>query len=309
MTVAWSDLIGSASFASAQRWWAKASDVAEQARRVAGDAAAAALGHDFEQRMRHIREHYAALGDDPFGLDPELVTRAAIATTLFHRRYFRTEVHGIERVPAGRALLIANHSGQLPIDAMIVCLALLLDAEPPRLVRSMVEKWAQTLPFVAPLFSRLGHVVGVPDNCRRLLERGELILAFPEGVRGISKPYSRRYQLEDFGTGFMRLALATSSPIVPVGIIGAEEQYVSVGNLEWAAKALGLPALPIIPQLVLPGGLLPLPTKYHLYFGDPLEVKGDPDDEDRVRSQVWLVKQTISSLLQDGLQQRKSVFF
>jgi 1-acyl-sn-glycerol-3-phosphate acyltransferase len=305
----WTDLLSHSSVASAQRWWAKASGFAEQARRIADDAATATLGKDFEQRSRRIREHYQALGDDPFGLDPDLVMRAAAATVLFHRRYFRTEVHGIERVPAGRALLIANHSGQLPIDAVIVCLSMFLDADPPRLVRSMVEKWAQTLPFVAPMFSRLGHVVGVPDNCRRLLDRGELILAFPEGVRGISKPYTKRYQLEEFGTGFMRLALSTSSPVVPVAIIGAEEQYVSVGNLEWAAKALGLPALPIVPQLALPGGLLPLPTKYRLYFGDPLEVKGEPDDEDRVRSQVWLVKQTISSLLQQGLQQRKSIFF
>jgi 1-acyl-sn-glycerol-3-phosphate acyltransferase len=306
---AWIDKLSSSSLASAQRWWSRASDIADEAKRLADETAAATLGSDFAQRTHAIREHYATLGDDPFGLDPDLVTRAAVATVLFHRRYFRTEVHGIERVPPGRALLIANHSGQLPIDAVIVCLSMFLDAEPPRLVRCMVEKWAQTLPFVAPIFSRLGHVVGVPDNCRRLLERGELILAFPEGVRGISKPYTKRYQLEEFGAGFMRLALSTASPVVPVAIIGAEEQYVSVGNLEWAAKALGLPALPIIPQLALPGGLLPLPTKYRLYFGEPLEVSGDPEDEDRVRSQVWLVKQTISSLLQQGLQQRKSIFF
>src|SRR5688572_28961651 len=274
--------------AAAQRWWRSAEGLLGDARRVVDEVATSALGRDFEERAAHVHAHYAALGEDPFGLDPDFVTKVAMATALLHRRYFRTEVFGIERVPPGKALLIANHSGQIPIDAVMVCLAMYLDATPPRLVRSMVEKWSQTLPFVAPLFSRLGQVVGIPDNGRRLLERGELILAFPEGVRGISKPYTRRYQLEAFGTGFMRLALTTSAPIVPVAIIGAEEQYVSVGNLEWAAKALGLPALPILPQLLLPGGLVPLPTKYRLHFGEPLTFHGDPADEDALVSRVWL---------------------
>lgn len=290
-------------------WLDSVQALAAGARRVVNDMAAATLGHDFEQRAQHIRDHYARLGDDPFGLDPDFTRYGAMATAFMHRRYFRTEVHGIENVPPGRALLIANHSGQVPIDALILALALFFDANPPRLMRAMVEKWMQTLPFIAPLIARLGQVVGVPDNCHRLLEREELILAFPEGVRGVVKPYTRRYQLEEFGQGFMRLALATRSPIVPVAVIGAEEQYISVGNLEWAARALGFPALPIVPQLLLPGGALPLPTKYRLHFGEPLRFSGDPEDERTVAEHVWLVRQTIQRLIMHGLERRRSVFF
>jgi 1-acyl-sn-glycerol-3-phosphate acyltransferase len=286
----------------------KVQHLAAGARRVADELTAGTLGRDFEQRAQHIRDHYARMGDDPFGLDPEFTRYGAMLTAFMHRRYFRTEVHGIENVPAGRALLIANHSGQIPIDGLILALTLFFDANPPRLMRAMVEKWMQTLPFVAPLIARLGQVVGVPENCHRLLERDELILAFPEGVRGIVKPYTRRYQLEEFGQGFMRLALATRSPVVPVAVIGAEEQYISVGNLEWAARAFGLPALPVVPQLVV-GGLLPLPTKYRLYFGEPLTFDGDPADERAVSEHVWVVRQTIQRLLVHGLERRRSVFF
>jgi 1-acyl-sn-glycerol-3-phosphate acyltransferase len=294
---------------AARKWLGRAQGLAANARRAADDIAVAALGHDFEQRALHIRDHYARLGDDPFGLDPDFARNGAMLTAFMHRMYFRTEVHGIENVPPGRALLIANHSGQIPIDGLILALSLFFDANPPRLMRAMVEKWMQTLPFVAPWIARLGQVVGVPDNCHRLLEREELILAFPEGVKGIVKPYTRRYQLEQFGQGFMRLALATRAPIVPVAVIGAEEQYISVGNLEWAARALGLPALPVVPQLLLPGGVLPLPTKYRIYFGEPLTFEGDPADERSVASYVWLVRQTIQRLILHGLERRRSVFF
>jgi 1-acyl-sn-glycerol-3-phosphate acyltransferase len=271
--------------------------------------AAAALGHDFEQRARTIREHYESRGDDPFGLDPEFARYGAMVTAFLYRKYFRTEVFGIDNVPAGRALLIANHSGQIPIDGLILALSQFLDAKRPRLVRAMVEKWMQTLPFIAPLIARLGQVVGVPANCLRLLERDELILAFPEGVDGIVKPFTRRYQLESFGAGFMRLALTARAPIVPVAVIGAEEQYISVGNLEGAARALGFPALPLVPQLMIPGGLLPLPTRYRLYFGEPLHFEGDPADEELVSKHVWLVRQTVQQMISDGLKKRQSVFF
>jgi len=139
---------------------------------------------------------------------------------------------------------------------------------------------------------------------------GELLLAFPEGVRGVSKPFAKRYELEEFGLGFMRLAIETKTPIVPVAVIGAEEQYVSFGNLSWAAKALKIPVFPVIPQLLLPGGQMPLPTKYRLFFGEPMRFEGDPDDDDAiVAEKVYLVKQSIAHMLRRGLMQRRSVFF
>jgi 1-acyl-sn-glycerol-3-phosphate acyltransferase len=138
----------------------------------------------------------------------------------------------------------------------------------------------------------------------------ELLLIFPEGTRGVAKSFARRYELEEFGHGFMRLALETETPIVPVAVIGAEEQYISLGNLTWAAKALNLPVFPIVPQLLVPGGQLPLPTKYRLYFGEPMRFFGDPDDADGVvADKVWLVRKAITHLLAEGLKARRSVFF
>lgn len=300
---------------------ARLSDVAgralpwgERLRSVARDAMtelrARLLGADFEQRAHVLDARYLAMGGDPFGFDVATARHAAMVVGFFHRMYFRTDVFGIENVPAGRALLIANHSGQVPIDAAIVGSAMFFDANPPRVTRAMVEKWTATLPFVSAFFNRVGQVVGVPENARRLLEMGELLLAFPEGIRGVAKPFARRYQLEPFGLGFMRLALETDTPIVPVAVIGAEEQYVSVGNLKWAARLLDIPVFPVVPQLILPGAQLPLPTKYRLYFGEPMRFGGSPDDDDaQIKNKVWLVQQSIADLLRRGLSQRRSVFF
>jgi 1-acyl-sn-glycerol-3-phosphate acyltransferase len=249
-------------------------------------------------------------GVDPFGLDPEWAKYTVGVAAVLHRAYFRTEVFHVDRVPSGRVLLVSNHSGQIPIDALLIGACLFLDQEPPRLIRSMVEKWTQTLPFVSTFFSRVGQVVGVPENARRLLELGEAILVFPEGIRGISKSFVDRYRLSDFGLGFMRLALETNTPIVPVAVIGAEEQYISLGNMDRVAKLLGMPTFPVIPQLFFPGGQLPLPTKYRIYFGDPMFFDGDPDDDDAViEEKVLRVKGTIQSMLNRGIKARRSIFW
>ncbi len=280
------------------------------ARRSADELALRMLGPNFDDRVQRLKERYTGVGGDPFGLDPDTAKYAVMVCAFFHRMYFRAEVHGVENVPEGRVLLIANHSGQLPLDGAVIGSAMFLDAEPPRMIRAMVEKWAHSLPFVSTFFSRVGQVVGVQENARRLLEMGEVLLVFPEGTRGISKPFARRYQLEEFGLGFMRLAIETNTPIVPVAVVGAEEQYINIGNLRWAARALGMPVFPVMPQLFVPGGQLPLPTKYHLYFGEPMHFSGDPDDDDvMIEEKVWVVKQTIQSMLNRGLKERKGLFF
>jgi 1-acyl-sn-glycerol-3-phosphate acyltransferase len=267
-------------------------------------------GPDFDERLRYLRRRYTRLGGDPFGLDPDAAKYAVTVCAFFHRLYFRTEVHGIGNVPDGPVLLVANHSGQIPLDAAVIGTALFLDADPPRVTRAMVDKWTRTLPFVSMFYSRVGQVVGVPENCLRLLAMGEVILVFPEGARGISKPFTQRYQLEAFGLGFMRLALKSGAPILPVAVIGAEEQYISLGNLRWAARALGMPVFPVIPQLAIPGGQLPLPTKYRLYFGEPMRFSGDPDDDDEtVEQKVWTVRQTVQRMVNQGLRTRRGVFF
>ncbi len=288
----------------------RARAAAEEARDAAASWVASAVGDDVEARMKRVPVALGQAGVDPFGLDPRWTKWALTSSGLLHRHYFRTEVFGAKNVPEGRVILVSNHSGQVPVDGALIGASMFFDVEPPRFIRAMVEKWTQTLPFVSLLFSRVGQVVGVPENARRLLEQNEALLVFPEGVRGISKTYDRAYQLADFGLGFMRLAIATGSPIVPVACIGGEEQYLSVANLTGLAKMLGLPAFPIMPQLLIPGGQLPLPTRYRIYFGEPLFFDGDPDDDDAViEEKVWLVKATVQAMVNRGVKERPHVFW
>ena len=247
-------------------------------------------------------------GVDPFGFDPEMIKVIAPALTLLKDRYFRVESHGTQNIPGeGRFLLIGNHSGQLPFDAAMVGTTVLTEAPQPRLVRGMVERWSAELPFIAELFARSGQIVGDPTICTRLLNAEECVMVFPEGAKGISKLFSQRYQLADFGQGFMRLALQTRSPIVPFAVIGAEEQAPAVADIRPLARLLGLPAAPVIFPQFLP---VPLPTRYRIWFGEPMEFKGAADDDDDVvAAQVKKVKNTIQRMVEYGLKRRTSVFF
>ncbi len=210
-------------------------------------------------------------GVDPYGFDLEF-TIAAVAPLLWlYRKYFRVQLHDVDRVPPdGRVLLVSNHSGQLPFDAAMIEVALLIDKDPPRTVRALVDKWVPTLPFVSTWFARCGQIVGTPENCRRLLAADEAILVFPEGTRGLNKPFSDRYHLRHFGTGFVRLALESGAPVVPVGVVGAEEQAPQLLDLKPLARLLAFPSFPVTPTLVP----LPLPTRYHIWFGEPMKLAG-----------------------------------
>lgn len=245
-------------------------------------------------------------GVDPFGFNLDYALSAVAPFVWLYKNYFRVETHGLENVPKGRVLLISNHSGQLPFDGAMIGVALMIEANPPRAIRSMVEKWVPTLPYVSTFMARVGQIVGTPENCRRLLERDEAILVFPEGVRGITKLYAQRYQLQEFGLGFMRLALETHTPIVPVGVVGAEEQAPALIDIKPLAKMLGMPAFPLTPT----GLPLPLPSKYRIYFGEPMRFTGRADDEDtELEKKVRTVKSAVQSLLAQGLRDRKHVFF
>lgn len=261
---------------------------------------------DLEPQVAGIRRSENEYGVDPFGFDLDFALAAVAPFLWLYRNYFRVEAHGLEKVPKGRVLLIANHSGQLPLDGAMITVAMLIDAKPARSIRSMVEKWMPTLPYVSTFMARTGQIVGTPENCRRLLSAGEAILVFPEGARGITKLWPQRYQLQEFGLGFMRLALETHTPIVPIAVVGAEEQAMALFDLKPMAKLLGFPAFPITPT----GLPLPLPSKYHLYFGEPLHFTGRPDDEDaELDKKVHVVKAAIQAMLEQGLRERKHVFW
>jgi 1-acyl-sn-glycerol-3-phosphate acyltransferase len=263
-------------------------------------------GPGARQRLEKLTPPRNEYGVDPYGFDIDFTLAAVAPFAWLYRKYFRVTLHGIERVPSdGRVLLCANHSGQLPFDAAMIEVALLLDMDPPRIARALVERWVPTLPFVAPFFARLGQVVGTPENCRRLLAADEALLVFPEGVRGLNKTFDARYQLKTFSTGFMRLALEAGAPVVPIGVVGAEEQAPALVDLKPLARMLGLPAFPITPYL-LP---LPLPVHYHIHFGEPLRFSGSPDADDAVlERQAGEVQAAVQALLDKGLAERPGVF-
>ena len=259
-----------------------------------------------KHRLHALARPENEYGVDPFGYNLDYSLSAVAPFIWLYRNYFRVEAYGIEKVPAGRVLLVSNHSGQLPLDGAMIGVSMMLEASPPRAIRSMVEKWVPSLPYVSTFMSRMGQIVGTPENCRRLLESEEAILVFPEGQRGINKLWPQRYQLPEFGLGFMRLALETHTPIVPIAVVGAEEQAPALMDLKPVAKLLGFPSFPVTPT----GLPIPLPTKYRLYYGDPLRFTGRPDDEDsELDKKVRTVKAAIQSMLHQGLKERRGVFW
>jgi 1-acyl-sn-glycerol-3-phosphate acyltransferase len=270
------------------------------------------LQDEMEARLARLPTTLNEYGVDPFGYDPAYVSSVLMPVALMYRYWLRVETSGIERVPAGRVLLIANHGGNtLAWDGGMLSMAMLMDAEPPRAVRGMAEYYLPTIPFFGTMMHRLGSIVGTPSNCAQLLDRGEAIMVFPEGERGFVKPYSQRYQLQRFGLGFMRLALETDTPIVPVGIVGSEEQSPGLLRSRWLGKLVGAPVAPVtltFPWLGL-AGFLPLPVKFRLHFGEPLHFEGDPNDEDSVIEQkVDVVKDAIRAGIAEGLAARRGWF-
>jgi len=269
------------------------------------------LQDELAERVRKAPVRLNEFGFDPYGLSPAWWRNVLLPVVMLYRFYFRVETFDIERVPAGRVLLIANHAGQLPFDGAMLGAAMLLEADPPRIARAMGEYWIPNLPWVSIAAARTGALVGTPSNCVHMLENGECVMVFPEGVRGMNKLFSQRYQLQRFGMGFMRLALETSTPIVPVGIVGSEEQQPGFANLGRLGRLLGMPAFPITATFpwLGPLGLLPLPVKYRILFGEPLQFEGDATDEDSViEEKVDQVKAAIRELLDQGRRDRRGVF-
>ncbi len=252
-------------------------------------------------------------GYDEFGLHPPTAMIAASVVEVLYRKYFRVDAQGLENVPStGRVMVFGNHSGQLPVDGGMVAASLLLDKDPPRITRSLIEYWFPTLPFVGNFLNRAGQVTGLPGNAIHLLERDQCLLVFPEGIRGSGKLYKDRYQLKRFGTGFVRIALQTGTPLVPVAVVGGEEQAPSFHDLKPLARMLGFPYFPITPFFPWFGllGGIPLPTKYRLRFGEPIQLEGHGDESDEVISDhVERLRSELSSLLGGLLHERQHVFW
>jgi 1-acyl-sn-glycerol-3-phosphate acyltransferase len=266
----------------------------------------------FEERLSSLNVELNSAGFDRWGLHPETLRKFAPLLYILYKKYFRVEATGLENIPDGRVLYICNHGGQIPLDAMMAGMALFLESNPPRIARGMVERWVPTVPFVSSLFTRIGAMIGDPNNCRDLLMHDQSVMVFPEGVKGSGKLYKERYQLQKFGTGFMRLALETNTPIIPVAIIGAEEAYPGIMNLKKFAKLIGAPYFPITPffPLLGPLGLVPLPTKVTVRFGKPISFEGSENEsEEKIREKVQVVKDALQAEINIGLDKRGENIF
>jgi len=263
---------------------------------------------EWEERIARAAAHNLnEFGYDSFGMSPAFIRKVIPLIRFLYRVYFRVEARGTHSIPQGRVMFVGNHGGQIPIDGMMVGGAMALDADPPRILRSMVERWVPTLPFVSAFMARCGQVLGDPANSRYLLEQEEAILVFPEGVKGISKTWHNRYRLQDFGNGFMRLALETKTPIVPVATVGLEDAIPALYNSRFLAKLFGAPSFPITPTFpwIFPFGILPYPVKIHVEFGEPMVFKGHPDEEDEViDGKVDQVKAAIQGMLDERVARR-----
>ncbi len=259
---------------------------------------------------RSLRARLAALdlpfnryGIDRFGVSREHLYRVLRPFGWFYRHYFRVRAHGLANVPSrGRAMLIGNHSGGVALDAAMIITSLLFDLEPPRLAHGMTEKFIANVPFAAEWASRCGQFTGLPEHAVRLLEDERLLLVFPEGAAGTAKLFPERHTLVKFGSGFMRLALQTRAPIVPLAFLGGGEAIPTVHNALALGKLLGVPYVPITPY----GLPLPLPLQLDVLYGAPMHFEGDGSEDDRVISeQVDRVKSRIAELTQLGLRLRR----
>jgi len=239
-----------------------------------------------------------------FGFSLDAAARLFLVTGFVYRRYFRVECHGIEAIPSGPVLLVANHgSHALAWDGAMIVTACLLEAEPPRLVHGMGDHRLMDLPVLGAAARRIGAVDGTRPACADLLRGGAAVLTFPEGVRALEKPFRQRYRLCPFGHGFVHVALETRTPIVPVAVIGPEEEAPLLANPRWLARLLGTPTAPLTPTLVLP-----LPVKYRICFGAPLRLRG-PAVPELVAHNVRRVRTTLQELIDRSLTTRRHVFW
>ncbi|UCE85449.1 MAG: acyltransferase family protein [Deltaproteobacteria bacterium] len=238
---------------------------------------------------------------DALGFSPQVARTAFPFFYGLYRFYFRVESEGHAQIPGrGPVILAGNHGGLLPLDGAMTVLDVLLHTDPPRLPRAIVEHWAGTLPWVNVFYARVGQVIGTRENFADLLDHGQLVLVYPEGVDGIRKPVSQRYRLQKFHMGFVEEALRARAPIIPVATIGSDDQTPILYDLKSIARWLGLPALPITPTFPWfgPLGLLPYPVRYRIVYGEPLDFteRHGPEDAKDPRLVRYLANQVRRAL-------------
>ena len=267
---------------------------------------------------RIIRRLTGEYHEDEWGFDEEFTEAVFPLFEFLYSTWWRVQVEGASNVPGhGRALIVGNHSGTIfPFDGAMIATAIQKEHPLPRWVRAMVLNWAFDLPFVSYILRRLGGVAANPANLSRLLESDQPVMVFPEGQRGFGKSFTDRYRLQRFGRGgFVEVALETGSPIVPVAVVGAEEIYPKLGESKPLAKALGSPYVPITPTFpwLGPLGLLPLPSRWHIEFLEPIDLSGYGPGSSEDRSLVFdlseQIREQIHEALYRGLVKRGAAYF
>jgi 1-acyl-sn-glycerol-3-phosphate acyltransferase len=286
-----------------------------------GQAAREVFGESWEPRLaeflaflrRRVTGEYSV---DEYGFDAEVTERFFLsAIRPIKEKWFRVEVRGAENIPAeGGALLVSNHSGTIPVDGLMTMVS--VHDHTGRHLRPLGADLVFRLPVVGELARKGGATLACNEDAQRMLSGGELVGVWPEGFKGIGKPYSERYKLQRFGRGgFVSAAIRTGVPIVPCSVVGAEEIYPLVGNVPALARLLGIPYIPITPffPLLGPLGLVPLPSKWLIEFGEPIRTDsydgGAADDPMLVFNVTDQVRETIQQTLYTLLMQRRSVFY
>jgi 1-acyl-sn-glycerol-3-phosphate acyltransferase len=294
---------------------------AEEWLEAIASAASEVFGERWERRLAELLAFVRrrVTGDfevDEFGFDAEVTERFLLAVLRpLKEKWFRVEVRGAENIPtSGGALVVSNHSGTVPVDGLMTMVS--VHDTTGRNLRPLGADLVFRLPVIGELARKTGATLACNEDAERMLRGGQLVGVWPEGFKGIGKPYSERYKLQRFGRGgFVSAALRTGVPIVPCSVVGAEEIYPLVGNVPALARLLGLPYLPITPLFpwLGPLGMVPLPSKWLIEFGEPIRTdsydEGAADDPMLVFNVTDQVRETIQQTLYTLLMQRRSVFY
>ena len=262
-----------------------------------------------------VRHRARSFDLDDFGFDEPAAKEWWPLFEFLYRVWWRVSVTGLSNVPGtGRGLLVANHSGVLPWDGAMIKTGLRLEHPSRRDARMLILDMFTMLPFLQPWLRQMGEVRACPENGERLLRRDELVCVFPEGIKGVGKLYRDRYRLARFGRGgFVRLALKSRAPIIPVTVVGAEEIYPNLLRLDFIGRPIGLPYFPITPffPALGPLGVIPLPTKWWIDFGKPIVFEHGPELADRpmiVNELADKVRTTLQTMIDSRLARRGDVF-
>jgi 1-acyl-sn-glycerol-3-phosphate acyltransferase len=251
----------------------------------------------------------AGFGTDGFGTDPDTLGFGYALGYWLHRHYFRVVSSGHEHIPnKGGVVMAGNHSGVLPFDAMMLGIDVFRFTDPPRLMRFMVDYFVYQVPFLGVFFRSLGQMPGTRRNFDGLIQEGHIIGIFPEGAEALGKPAERRYELLPFSHGHVELAVRHKVPVIPFGVVGAEEQMTMIADLRPLARALRLPYFPITTTFpwLGPLGLLPKPVRYFIHYGEPIHIDPDALSVVEVRErEVERVRDSVADLIHRGLETRR----